>query len=432
LGAKTYDAAASALHNAPANVSVYVFRGGSNPSERVTVIWKSTLGRNDEDAPPLLVDILTPNTQNVFLATYSNARTVQTPSNGKIVVSVSGDALFIVEPDFTPGQTTSSVPATTLTPVTTAAGGGTTAPLATTVPGTTAAAGATSAPAAGGATSAPAAGGATSAPAAGGATSAPAAGGATSAPAAGGATSAPAAGGATSAPAAGGATTTPCVIPTMAQPGGAPCVLECCPNTTGRVRISLKMSTLFSQFNCPSWWNAFSKRASARLCRVWEGSTNIEVDLPTRDASDLTSNPSSASVPDLVLVTDENGRSFSVNSGPDIAMLIGIIIGALILIALIVIVIVLCVRRRRDQKSSALYTPLGESIKSSNTAPVKRMVQLRVIQAAAACGEGTISVNVGDQVSAEPADYADATSEWLWVTTSNGTSGYIPREFART
>lgn len=76
------------------------------------------------------------------------------------------------------------------------------------------------------------------------------------------------------------------------------------------------------------------------------------------------------------------------------------------------------------------------------------MVTLKVIQAAFQNGEGTISVSVGQIVQAEPADYADTSSEWLWVKCLNGVTGfifcclfwlflivsiqgYVPREFVR-
>lgn len=78
--------------------------------------------------------------------------------------------------------------------------------------------------------------------------------------------------------------------------------------------------------------------------------------------------------------------------------------------------------------------PLSDSKNASAVAPpaaavVPKMVSLKVVQTATASGEGTISVAAGMMVQAEPKDYGDTSTEWLWVIPPNGAPGYIPREF---
>jgi hypothetical protein len=144
--------------------------------------------------------------------------------------------------------------------------------------------------------------------------------------------------------------------------------------------------------------------------------------------------PVTASPPGLVSVTDLNtGRSVSVSptSSPSIALIIGLVIAGLVLLAIVIVIIVLCCRRHKHQKDTgAFYVPLSKE----DVAPVSsrsKLLNLSVIQAAVASGEATVSVSAGMIVQADPVDFANTSSEWLWVKLPNGTAGYVPREFCR-
>jgi hypothetical protein len=198
------------------------------------------------------------------------------------------------------------------------------------------------------------------------------------------------------------------------------------------------MSDIFAQFDCPKWWNSFSMKGQAGLCRAWDGSTFLEVDLDDRDADVLLADPSQSGVNNLVSITDPvTGRVVVVNTGGlPLGAIIGIAVGAAVLLAILIVVVVLCCRRYKDRSAKALYVPLQQKSKFEYTptpAPAagSKTVSLRVIQAAIASGEGTVSASVNTIVQAETADFADVTSEWLWVKLPNGKAGYVPREFLR-
>jgi|JI10StandDraft_1071094.scaffolds.fasta_scaffold119381_2 hypothetical protein len=151
---------------------------------------------------------------------------------------------------------------------------------------------------------------------------------------------------------------------------------------------------------------------------------------------ELAANPKSAGVPDLVAFTDASGNTVVVDSGPSIALIVGIVIGALVVITLLIVIIVLCVRRRNKNASDAYYplSDFGSKPAATTPATTSKVVRLYAIQAvscvclfflfacflcflfaqAAHVGEGTISITVGQSLTADPADWSNA-DEWLWV-----------------
>ncbi len=292
IGSKTYDAAASAALNPPANVSLFVFRGGANAAERITILWKSAAGRNDELAPAVLFSLTTPNVANIFVADYKNQRVAQTPSNGAIQVSLSGDVVFVIEPDYTPGAISTTVTATVgANPTTTVAGANPTTTVAGANP-TTTVAGANPTTTVAGANPTTTVAGANPTTTVAGAN-----------------------------PSTSTTPPTSCIIPSMPQPL-VPCSLQCCSSVGGRKIVSMRMSTPFNSFNCSFWWNSFTRRSTSRLCRVWEGSTFIEMEVDPQTEADLSQNPAVAGVSDVVSFTDSSGRTTPVTtSGPDIGLM---------------------------------------------------------------------------------------------------------------
>lgn len=123
----------------------------------------------------------------------------------------------------------------------------------------------------------------------------------------------------------------------------------------------------------------------------------------------------------------------TVDEGLSIGLIVGVVVGVIVLLAVIVLVVLCCRKHhQQDKASSSLYLPMSSVSSPPAPAPAgPKMVNLRVIQGAIASGEGTISVSVGDTVQAEPADWADFSSEWLWVMTQKNVQGYVPREFVR-
>ena len=59
-----------------------------------------------------------------------------------------------------------------------------------------------------------------------------------------------------------------CTVAPSAQ-SRVPCVLGCCLASPSRRKLQFKMSDTFSDFDCPAWFSAFSKKGSV-ICRAWE------------------------------------------------------------------------------------------------------------------------------------------------------------------
>ena len=195
------------------------------------------------------------------------------------------------------------------------------------------------------------------------------------------------------------------------------------------------MTTVFNEFNCPAWLDKLRPklRSGARLCRLWSGSTHAELDVADTDVEAALASPSTLQVDNLEIVRDPaTGRSVVLPSGMSIGIIIAIVFIVLILLVALIVAIVLLVRHKRKKDTSPFYTSLATSsapIPAAVPAPV-RVVNLVVIQTATASTANTLTAEAGSRLTCRPEDWADG-GEWLWVTTSLGKEGYVPREFTR-
>ena len=218
---------------------------------------------------------------------------------------------------------------------------------------------------------------------------------------------------------------------------GIPCIIDCCTRgETGRGRLELKLTTVFTQFNCPVWLDKLRPklRSGARLCRLWSGSTHAELDVADTDVEAALASPSSLEVDNLELVRDPaTGRSVVISSGLPIGVIIAIVIVALLVLAALIVAIILLVRHKRKKDTSPFYTSLATAAAPMPAAAApapQRLVNLVVIQTATASTANTLSAEAGSRLTCRPEDWADG-GEWLWVTTSLGKEGYVPRELTR-
>ncbi len=158
-----------------------------------------------------------------------------------------------------------------------------------------------------------------------------------------------------------------------------------------------------------------------------KGSTVLEVDMSNADADFVMADPRSASVPNLLAVTDPSTGQVAIpSSDVSIGLIVGIVFGVLVLIAILIVVTIFRLRKSKDH--STLYIPMDVPAYTPAAAP--KMLNLKMIQGCVASGEGTISASEGTIVLCNPKDFADTASEWIWIQ-SGSTFGYVPREFTR-
>lgn len=141
---------------------------------------------------------------------------------------------------------------------------------------------------------------------------------------------------------------------------------------------------------------------------------------------------------------EANGNTVTVpRSGPRGWVIAVAVIGALIVIAAIILVIIFIVRKKRHSSysSSAAYHSVGEmsivpSASASSTPPLAvpghgSSITLRMAHTVVDQGEGILQAQQGDIVFAAASDYADSSSDWMWVKSGSGAQGYIPRSYAK-
>lgn len=146
-------------------------------------------------------------------------------------------------------------------------------------------------------------------------------------------------------------------------------------------------------------------------------------------------------VPEAVSVVDAATGRVVTLSEPFPVLIVAIAVGVGVGIICLIILAVVCIRRQkiRDQKSS-LYTRLQPN-KPADSIPMytgpaasresKKLVKLVVVHTTTNKMDNVLTLNLGDSVMCEPADWANA-EEWVWVICSkNKEAGYFPREWLR-
>lgn len=227
------------------------------------------------------------------------------------------------------------------------------------------------------------------------------------------------------------------------------------------------MSTAFGDFNCPAWLQSLAQLMQVpptdlRVCELRDGSSIVGVaaSVAAQDRVrfvflffvfffiDLVPDQilngvagKTITVPNAISVSDTSTGRVVTLTEPFPVLIVAIAAGVGMAIILVIILAVYCIRRqkRRDEASS-LYTRLqpnkpGDSIPMyvppAASRESKKLVKLVVVHTTTNKLDNVLTLQLGDAVMCEPADWANS-EEWVWVISSrNKETGYFPREWLR-
>lgn len=248
----------------------------------------------------------------------------------------------------------------------------------------------------------------------------------------------------------------PCLQVVHLQWWVAPALLtlsQCCFGASATMsQFGATLNVEYDSFDCPTWLAALSTQlgGGVRVCAQRRGSfiATLESDTAVGQrfdawAAGLAQNQQLGNQPATSAVkTDGTVVAAPGNGGSNVGFIVGVVVGALVLVAIIIIVVIVVALRRRKQNASGYSSLRDDSLSSSSyvalqpsyapvaastAAAASTVVRVRVNAKIDAVDSSTLSVAAGTVATIEMADWTNR-GDWVWATVG-ASQGYVPSSF---